>query len=55
MKIAQLKQLIQSKKEILDEEFDEIFDESVRNHSNRHFSSVFISQKAAEFLVNSPF
>jgi len=36
---------------ISDEEFDSIFPEEVREHSNRHYSSVFISQKAAEYLA----
>lgn len=36
---------------VSDEEFDAIFPEELRNHSNRHYTSVFISQRATQFLV----
>lgn len=36
---------------VFDEEFDTIFPEDVREHSNRHFTSVFIAQQAAAFLT----
>jgi SAM-dependent methyltransferase len=36
---------------VFDEEFDAIFPEDVREHSNRHFTSVFIAQQAAAFLT----
>jgi SAM-dependent methyltransferase len=38
---------------VFDDEFDAIFPEEVREHSDRHFTSVFIAQKAAQFLVSS--
>lgn len=49
MPINKLKQKIS----VNDEEFDSIFPEEVREHSNRHFTSVFLSQKAAEYLATS--
>ena len=36
---------------VFDEEFDTIFPEDVREHSNRHFTSVFIAQQASAFLT----
>lgn len=41
-----------NKQSISDEEFDSIFPEDVKDHSNRHFTSVFLSQKAAQYLAN---
>ena len=38
---------------VFDDEFDAIFPEEVRAHSDRHFTSVFIAQKAAQFLVST--
>lgn len=38
---------------VFDDEFDMVFPEDVREHSNRHYTSVFLAQKAAEFLVSS--
>lgn len=39
---------------VFDDEFDMIFPEDVREHSNRHYTSVFLAQKAAAYLVKSP-
>jgi len=36
---------------VSDEEFDSIFPEEVREFSNRHYTSVYISQRAAAFLA----
>lgn len=36
---------------VFDDDFDMIFPEDVREYSNRHYTSVFLAQKAAEFLV----
>ena len=36
---------------VSDEEFDSIFPEEVREFSNRHYTSVYISQRAAVFLA----
>ncbi len=38
---------------VFDEEFDAIFPEDVREHSNRHFTSVFIAQQATAFLTEA--
>lgn len=38
---------------VFDDEFDMIFPEEVREHSNRHYTSVFLAQKAATYLVRS--
>ena len=43
---------LRAKQSISDEEFDAIYPEDVREHSNRHFTSVFLSQKAAQYLAN---
>jgi predicted RNA methylase len=43
---------LRAKISISDEEFDAIYPEDVRDHSNRHFTSVFLSQKAAQYLAN---
>jgi predicted RNA methylase len=42
---------LKNKVAVFDEEFDLIFPEDVREHSNRHFTSVFIAQQAAAFLT----
>ena len=42
---------LRNKDAVFDEEFDTIFPEDVREHSNRHFTSVFIAQQAAAFLT----
>lgn len=44
---------IKAKISISDEEFDALFPDDVRDHSNRHFTSVFLSQKVAEYLSNN--
>lgn len=36
---------------VSDEEFDAIFPAELRDYSNRHYTSVFISQRATQFLV----
>ena len=36
---------------VFDDDFDMIFPEDVREYSNRHYTSVFLAQKAAQFLV----
>lgn len=42
---------LREKISISDEEFDTIFPEEMWEHSNRHFTSVFLSQKAAAYLA----
>lgn len=42
---------LRNKVAVFDEEFDTIFPEDVREHSNRHFTSVFIAQQALAFLT----
>jgi SAM-dependent methyltransferase len=42
---------LKNKVAVFDEEFDAIFPEDVREHSNRHFTSVFIAQQATDFLI----
>lgn len=42
---------LKAKESVSDEEFDAIFPEEVRDFSNRHYTSVYISQRAAEFLA----
>lgn len=42
---------LRAKESVSDEEFDAIFPEEVRDFSNRHYTSVYISQRAAEFLA----
>lgn len=43
---------LREKISISDEEFDALFPEDMWEHSNRHFTSVFLSQKAAIYLAN---
>lgn len=38
---------------ISDEEFDAMFPEPLRVHSNRHYTSVFIAQRATAFLTEN--
>jgi SAM-dependent methyltransferase len=42
---------LRGKFSVNDEDFDMLFPEDVREYSNRHYTSVFLAQKAAEFLV----
>lgn len=42
---------LRAKESVSDEEFDAIYPEEVRDFSNRHYTSVYISQRAAEFLA----
>ena len=39
---------------ITDEEFDALFPNEFHEHSNRHYTSVFIAQKAIGFLAEDP-
>lgn len=39
---------------VSDEEFDALFPAEFHEHSNRHYTSVFIAQKAIEFLTEDP-
>ncbi len=43
---------LRNKVAVFDEEFDTIFPVDVREHSNRHFTSVFIAQQASAFLTD---
>lgn len=40
--------------EVADEEFDALFPNEFHEHSNRHYTSVFIAQKAIGFLAEDP-
>jgi len=42
---------LKAKESVSDEEFDAIFPEEVRDYSNRHYTSVYISQRAAKYLA----
>jgi SAM-dependent methyltransferase len=44
---------LREKISISDEEFDALFPEALREHSNRHYTSVFLSQKAATYLATT--